>query len=168
MCSFLKSHKLWFYMTGQHKALKLKEVKLLMPMFFAIGMTPTIKLSLGFATPLLLLFTLNLEDTTRDIQTWPKLENSAKPPNFDLIPTWTKAPVGQWRVFVFRNWHWWVEWWVSFSKTRTTQPNQCNIRNSAKSGKIKLDLVRSRLDLIGFSQIWSNHNKFQQKFANFS
>ena len=71
MFSFLKSHKLWLYVTGQHKVLELKEVKLLMPMFFAIkiGMTPTMKLSLGFATPLLLLFTLNLGDTTRDVQT---------------------------------------------------------------------------------------------------
>ena len=52
-------------------------------------------------------------------------------------------------------------------KPEPSELDQSYIRNPAKSSKIKLDLVRSRPDLAGLSQIWPNHGKFQLKFVDF-
>ena len=59
------------------------------------------------------------------------------------------------------------------NSSHLTQLDWSYIRNSAKFDKIKLNLARSRPnlvrswpDLVGFSLIRPNHNKFQRKFAD--
>ena len=59
----------------------------------------------------------------RAVQTRPKPDNLAKPPNDNPILAQTEGPVGRRRVSILKNRHWQVEWRVHISKTRATQPD---------------------------------------------
>ena len=80
---------------------------------------------------------------TRAIQTRPKPDNPAKPPDDNSIPARTEGPVGRRRVSVLKNRHQRVEWRVRISKTRATRTDRSykKIRpNPAKTSQIWRDL----------------------------
>ena len=80
---------------------------------------------------------------SRAVQTWPELDNLAKPPDADPILARTKGPVDRWRVPVLKNWH--GESSGRFASPKLEQPelNRSCTKNLAKSWKIKLDPMRS-------------------------
>ena len=75
------------------------------------------------------------------VQTWPKPDNLAKPPDADPILAQTEGLLGRRRVSILKNQHQRVEWRVCISKTRETQ------KYLAKSYKNKPDPAISRLNL---------------------
>ena len=80
---------------------------------------------------------------TRAVQTRPKPDNPAKPPDDNPIPARTEGLVGRRRVSVLKNRHRRVEWRVRISKTRATRTDRSykKIRpNPAKTSQIRRDL----------------------------
>ena len=81
---------------------------------------------------------------TRAVQTQPKPDNPAKPPDDNSIPARTEGPVGRRRVSVLKNRHRRVKWRVHISKTRATQTRPELQKNLARSGQTQQFLAKKK------------------------
>ena len=81
---------------------------------------------------------------TRAVQTQPKPDNPAKPPDDNPIPARTEGPVSRRRVSVLKNRHRQVEWRVHISKTRATRTWLELQKNLARSGQTQQFLAKKK------------------------